>query len=243
MNQGVNANFNVDGYSGKSEMDRFGGKTDGKWHHIAVIFDRSDKMSLYIYGKEASGESRHQSQSYYANISDRHVIIDAANFDGEFKNSLLDSYIDELEGYGVAPNKDEIKELAKYIDEVKSLDLSEYTREGSKEVKKSLKDANKVLSNKNATQGEVDLALENLSDAKNNLIVKNDSINENQPSNGNDLNNEENSVNNKSLNNKSTSKDDCLPRKGKLSSSEVMGFSIIMLTIGTIILKKQNNLN
>lgn len=117
MNQGLNLNFNTEGFSGRAETDRFGIGTDGNWHHIVAVVNRSDKMTLYIDGKEATGGSGHQSQSHSVDISNRTGTIDVMNFvlgaDGKMENSVLDSYIDELEVYKTVLTKDQIVELGK----------------------------------------------------------------------------------------------------------------------------------
>ncbi|MGL5378578.1 LamG-like jellyroll fold domain-containing protein [Clostridium sp.] len=118
MKQGVNLNFNTPGNSGRAETDRFSSATDGGWHHVVAVVDRDDKMTLYIDGKEASGGAGHQSGSSTVSIKDRKGTIDVLNFvlgaDGKFENSVLDSYIDELEVYKTVLTKDEIIELGKY---------------------------------------------------------------------------------------------------------------------------------
>lgn len=118
MRQGLNLNFNIEGYSDRKETDRFAQAIDGKWHHIAATFDRDGYMTLYIDGNIYEA-GNFNSNPASINISDYHGSVDVANFvlgaDGNFKNSVLGVYLDEFAVYKQALTKEQVGELAKEI--------------------------------------------------------------------------------------------------------------------------------
>ncbi|AYE35153.1 discoidin domain-containing protein [Clostridium septicum] len=79
-------------------------------------------------------------------------------------NELLKAYLD----LRLIPDKSLLEELVK---EVESIDLSKYTVNSANKVRKALEKAKKVLANKEATQEEVDSALEELRISKNSLVA------------------------------------------------------------------------
>ena len=115
-------------------------------------------------------------------------------------NALLRAYL----SLRLTPDKSLLGGLIK---EVSSIDLSKYTAKSAEIVEKALEDANKVLNNEEATEKEVNTALENLKNAKNSLVASSDSnsnTNSNQNSNS-DSNANSNSGNSSTNNNKDSS--------------------------------------
>ena len=115
-------------------------------------------------------------------------------------NALLRAYL----SLRLTPDKSLLEGLIK---EVSSIDLSKYTAKSAEIVEKALEDANKVLNNEEATEKEVNTALENLKNAKNSLVASSDSnsnTNSNQNSNS-DSNANSNSGNSSTNNNKDSS--------------------------------------
>ncbi|WP_195514680.1 exo-alpha-sialidase [Paraclostridium bifermentans] len=115
-------------------------------------------------------------------------------------NVLLRAYL----SLRLTPDKSLLEGLIK---EVSSIDLSKYTAKSAEIVEKALEDANKVLNNEEATEKEVNTALENLKNAKNSLVASSDSnsnTNSNQNSNS-DSNANSNSGNSSTNNNKDSS--------------------------------------
>lgn len=83
-------------------------------------------------------------------------------------NTLLKAYL-ELR---LTPDKSLLEGLIK---DVQGIDLSKYTGKSVEGVEKALEDANRVLANEEATEKEVNTALENLKNAKNSLVASSDS--------------------------------------------------------------------
>ncbi|WHY77094.1 Ig-like domain-containing protein [Neobacillus sp. WH10] len=90
---------------------------------------------------------------------------DATQVDKAY-NNLLKSYLD----LKLVPDKSALEDL---INKVKNMDLSKYTKESVTMLKKELKNAEKVLKNKEATQQEVVAATKTLNLALANLAIKN----------------------------------------------------------------------
>jgi len=101
-------------------------------------------------------------------------------------NNLLKSYLD----LKLVPDKSALEDL---INKVKNMDLSKYTKESVTMLKKELKNADKVLKDKEATQQEVVAATKTLNLALANLEEKGGSNNS-----GNNNNGKNNSGNDKS---------------------------------------------
>ncbi|WP_056476676.1 Ig-like domain-containing protein [Bacillus sp. FJAT-25509] len=87
------------------------------------------------------------------------VVVDAAY------NNLLKSYLD----LKLVPDKSDLEDL---INKVNNMDLSKYTKESVTKLKKELKNVDKVLKDKEATQLEVNAATKNLKLAIANLEKK-----------------------------------------------------------------------
>ena len=111
-------NFTANG-SSRGDTDDAPITNDHTWHHIAAVFDRSDKMSLYIDGEEFSSSDI----SSQAGRS-----IDAYDFilgaDGLKQYGIEDAVIDELQVYrGVLPETQISDMCESYILETKIQDL------------------------------------------------------------------------------------------------------------------------
>ena len=102
---------------------------DGAWHHVAAVFDRSDKMILYIDGEEYS--SRDISNQLGQNIDAYDFILGA---DGLKRYGMEEAWIDEFQVFRNVLSADEvvgmcepyvldqkINELKSKIDEYKAL--------------------------------------------------------------------------------------------------------------------------
>ena len=121
------------------------------------------------------------------------VIADENAMEAEVKdayNKLIKAYLD----LRLVPDKYILKDL---INKAESIDVSKYTKESVNELNKKLKEANKVLDNKEATQQEVDEVSKGLELALGNLELAQGNNN----NNGNDNNNNGNDNNNNGNNN------------------------------------------
>lgn len=136
-------------------------------------------------------------------------------------NSLLRAYL----SLRLTPDKSLLEGLIK---EVEGLDLSKYTIKSVNLMKKELANASVVLNNKEATEEEVNKAVENLRNAKGALVAK-DYI-----SNSNENKNDNNGNSNINKNNES------LPKTGDIVSSSVNVIISGLLTVGgALILRKK----
>ena len=143
----------------------------------------------------------------------------------EVYNSLLRAYL----SLRLTPDKTLLEGLIKEIEE---LDLSKYTTKSVNMMKKELANASVVLNNKEATEEEVNEAVENLRSAKGALVEK-DYI-----SNSNENENDNNSNNNSSIDKNNES----LPKTGDIVSSSVNLIILGLLTVGgTFILRKKED--
>ena len=143
----------------------------------------------------------------------------------EVYNSLLRAYL----SLRLTPDKTLLEGLIKEIEE---LDLSKYTTKSVNMMKKELANASVVLNNKEATEEEVNEAVENLRSAKGALVEK-DYI-----SNSNENENDNNSNNNSSIDKNNES----LPKTGDIVSSSVNLIISGLLTVGgTFILRKKED--
>ena len=158
-------------------------------------------------------------------------------------NALLRAYL----SLRLTPDKSLLEGLIK---EVSSIDLSKYTAKSAEIVEKALEDANKVLNNEEATEKEVNTALENLKNAKNSLVASSDSnsnTNSNQNSNS-DSNANSNSGNSSTNNNKDSSNSSTgnsttgkLPQTGTTGVAGTLISGIVTLLCGLGLSRKKNN--
>ena len=158
-------------------------------------------------------------------------------------NTLLRAYL----SLRLTPDKSLLEGLIK---EVSSIDLSKYTAKSAEVVEKALEDANKVLANEEATEKEVNIALENLKNAKNSLVASSDSnsnTNSNQNSNS-DSNANSNSGNSSTNNNKDSSNSSTgnsttgkLPQTGTTGVAGTLISGIVTLLCGLGLSRKKNN--
>ncbi len=96
------------------------------------------------------------------------------------ENATVEQVKEAFTGLTIAKDNLELKDtttpdksdLDKLVKEVESLDKSKYTNESWANLEKALEEAKVVLANQNATQEEIDKAIENLATAKNNLELK-----------------------------------------------------------------------
>ena len=84
----------------------------------------------------------------------------------------LNEAVEALETKVTKPVKPDNSNLKSAVEAAKKLKQNDYTKESYEAVKSALKDAEKVLNNKNATQAQIDNALENLNMAVNALETK-----------------------------------------------------------------------
>ncbi len=139
-------------------------------------------------------------------------------------NTLLKAYL-ELR---LIPDKSLLEGLIK---DVQGIDLSKYTGKSVEGVEKALEDANRVLANEEATEKEVNTALENLKNAKNSLVASSDSnTNLGQSSNS--------STNNSSSGNSITGK---LPQTGTSGVTVSLISAITALLSGIGLIGKKKN--
>lgn len=124
MNQGLNLNFNTDSSLGRIETDRFGQASDGKWHHIAAVFDRDGDMILYIDGTTYAPGNFNSNPAKLDISGRKDSSIDALKFvlgaDGNFQNSASSIYIDELYVYKSALSKEQVAALGKIAEDPES---------------------------------------------------------------------------------------------------------------------------
>ena len=156
-------------------------------------------------------------------------------------NVLLRAYL----SLRLTPDKSLLEGLIK---EVSSIDLSKYTAKSAEIVEKALEDANKVLNNEEATEKEVNTALENLKNAKNSLVASSDSnsnTNSNQNSNS-DSNANSNSGNSSTNNNKDSSNSSTgnsttgkLPQTGTTGVAGTLISGIVTLLCGLGLSRKK----
>lgn len=137
----ITLNFTANG-SSRGDTDDAPITNDHTWHHIAAVFDRSDKMSLYIDGEEFSSSDI----SSQAGKS-----IDAYDFilgaDGLKQYGIEDAVIDELQVYrGVLPETQISDMCESYILETKISDL----RNKIVEYEQAVNDMNVVQEKKDA---------------------------------------------------------------------------------------------
>lgn len=92
---GIGLNFTAEG-SGRKDTERYPAATDGAWHHVAATFDRDGKMTVYIDGKAAGSKDISSDLGKTIDADDLHLILGA---DGNGRNPVHDSYIDELKIY------------------------------------------------------------------------------------------------------------------------------------------------
>lgn len=131
MEEGINLNFNtVDSGRGRAETDRFAGATDGSWHHIAAVIDRTDRqqIALYIDGKEAFGGSgRYGTKTYTADIAAYTQTVDVTDFvlgaDGVKRRGVADACIDELYVYKTALTQENIQRMV--ADDRRALEIQD----------------------------------------------------------------------------------------------------------------------
>lgn len=155
-------------------------------------------------------------------------------------NTLLKAYL-ELR---LTPDKSLLEGLIK---DVQGIDLSKYTGKSVEVVEKALEDANRVLSNEEATEKEVNTALENLKNAKNSLVASSDSnsnTNSNQNSNT-DSNVNSNSSTNNNVDSSSTSTGSStagkLPQTGTAGVAVSLMSAITALLSGVGLIRKKKN--
>ena len=148
-------------------------------------------------------------------------------------NNLVRAHL----GLRLTPDKSKLEDL---INKIKDMDLSKYTKESVANINKELKNANKVLKDKNSTQEEVEAVTRTLNLALASLEEKD---NENNNNSGNNNGNNNSSGNNNSGNNKpnsNTGKGDKLPSTGSIiSSTIVLLLGVAAVVIGGIIVKKR----
>ncbi len=137
-------------------------------------------------------------------------------------NKLLRAYLD----LRLTPDKSLLEGLIK---EVQGIDLSKYTAKSVERLKRSLEEGTKVLANEEATEKEVNTALENLKDAKNSLVASSDS-------NSNTNNNIDSSGT--STGNSSTGK---LPQTGTAGVTGALISGVLTLLCGLGLSRKKNN--
>lgn len=105
MRNGMMVNFTAEGAS-RMDTPRMTEATDNTWHHMAAVFDRSDKITLYMDGKKIADSTISSCQGKTIDVAD--FILGA---DGYKHFGVKDSYIDELEVYKYAFTADEILDM------------------------------------------------------------------------------------------------------------------------------------
>ena len=161
-------------------------------------------------------------------------------------NKLIKAYLD----LRLVPDKSKLEEL---INKIKSIDTAKYTKQSINELSKKLKEANKILDNKEASQEEIEEAVKGLEIALSSLEVKqddngNESNNGNENNNGssnennnNNTNNSELSNNNDLQNNNDSPKKGLLPKTGGTLPISISIFSISLISLGVLLVKKKRN--
>lgn len=164
-------------------------------------------------------------------------------------NKLLRSYL----GLRLTPDKSLLEDLIK---EVQGIDLSKYTAKSVERLKMFLEEGTMVLANEEATEKEVNTALENIKDAKNSLVASSDSnsnnnSNENSNESSNDKlesNDKSNSANSSTNNNIALSGTSTgnsitgkLPQTGTASVAGTLISGVLTLLCGLGLSRKKNN--
>ncbi|MCR1960696.1 hypothetical protein CWE04_00370 [Thomasclavelia cocleata] len=117
-NSKLTLNFTANG-SSRDDTDDAPITNDHTWHHIAAVFDRSDKMSFYIDGEEFSASDI---SSQVGRSIDAYDFILGA--DGLKQYGIEDAVIDELQVYRGVLSKTQISDMCEpYILETKISDL------------------------------------------------------------------------------------------------------------------------
>lgn len=118
-NSGANRGFAVGSFtneiranmaSGTSRKDIKFSPVDNIWHHSVIVCDRDGKMSVYTDGVFVSDADISAFKD--VSMSDGHLMIGA---DGFGKNSLLDSFVDEVHVYKGLLSESEITTLYKDV--------------------------------------------------------------------------------------------------------------------------------
>lgn len=124
MKEGITLNMNTPGGSRK-DTGRYRAATDGNWHHIAAVFDRTDskKMTLYIDGEKVEDTSI---AALTGSVDVTDFVLGASNKeDGTKFLALEDAYIDELYVFNYAISQDDIRQevnMGKAVQELSEME-------------------------------------------------------------------------------------------------------------------------
>lgn len=154
------------------------------------------------------------------------VILDENAMEAEVKdayNKLIKAYLD----LRILPDKSKLEEL---INKAELIDTSKYTKESVDELNKKIKEAIKVLDNKEATQQEVDEALKGLELALGSLELAQGNNNNNSGNTDNDNTNNDSSDNNVN---------DNLPATGDSSTFALVVSAALLLGSGFVLKKRK----
>lgn len=165
MREGITLNINTPGNSRK-DTGRYSVATDGTWHHVAAVIDRTDakKMTLFIDGR-AEDPTDISDQTGSIDVSD--FILGASNKeDGTKFLAVADAHIDELSVYNYAIPEDLIKktvekygvklELIKLKQQVSMMAEGErYTSAAIREMQKRIQEAERSVEEENADQDAI----------------------------------------------------------------------------------------
>lgn len=179
---------------------------------LVATLNKVKLLDLSIYTKESS-----------KTLTDLIVKAEAVLKDDNAEQKIVDELernID-LEISNLVMKGDKSK-LNSKIEEVKALKQADYTSASWNTLNEALTKAKETIANEEANQDSVDEALSNLEAAIKGLVKK--TVEENPNNNGG--NNGSNSNNN-------------LPQTGGLDSSYIMALGILIIAVGTIVMKKR----
>lgn len=119
----IRVNFNATNARKEHRVTKF---EDGKWHHIAVNYDRDGDMTTYVDGVEAGKTAIVDQKNNTIDVEGNHFAIGA---DGKLQNGLSGGYYDDLHVFQGLLDQTKIQQLYNvYAEDVTSDELLEAQR-------------------------------------------------------------------------------------------------------------------
>jgi LPXTG-motif cell wall-anchored protein len=214
------------------------------------LIDRISKLDEKDYIKETWNKMQSQLEIAINVVEDENAL--EAEVSKAYKD-LIKSFLD----LRLKPNKDKLKDLIDKLD--KELNKENYTKESWSSFELALNKARNLYEDENSIQKDIDLAVANLTEAKDKLIAinnnntndkddddqnndkNNNSDNDNANNNQNDDTNNNNDLNNDNNSNGQNGKKGNvnLPSTGAVISSAVILVLAVALTVGGILMLKK----
>ena len=162
MREGINWNFNTveskaEG-KGRVEVGRYPQATDGTWHHVTGVVDRTgEEIRLYIDGDEIASKS---TQGWSGSVDVTNFVLGA---DGVKQRGVEDACVDELLVYKTALTQETIADvmidgqialsIAKMKEKISAMEASgDYSAEAVEIIKNQISQAEEELEGKNTEQ-------------------------------------------------------------------------------------------